>query len=59
MLVEEISRKPSVDFVAWLLVVMLMEIYNEKEQAEQGKIQNTQFEDKEHQELNHIFKQIR
>ena len=30
----------------WLLVVTLMKIYNEKEQAEQGKLQNVNFEEK-------------
>jgi hypothetical protein len=33
--------------VAWLLVAMLMQNYNKKEQYEQGKVQNTQFEEKE------------
>ena len=43
---EEISRQPSVDSVAWLLVVTFMQIYNEKEQAGQGKMQDVQFEEK-------------
>ena len=30
----------------WLLMFTLMKIYNEEEQAEQGKIQNVQFEGK-------------
>ena len=30
----------------WLLVLTLMKIYNEKEQADQGKIQNVKFEEK-------------
>ena len=45
-LAEEISRQPSIDSVMWLLVVTLMQIYNDKEQAEQGKIQNVQIEKK-------------
>ena len=34
----EISKQPSVDSVMYLLVFVLIKIYNEKEQAEQGKI---------------------
>jgi hypothetical protein len=30
----------------WLLVITLTQIYDEKEQSEQGKVQNVQFEDK-------------
>ena len=45
-LAEEISRQPSIDSVMWLLVVTLMQIYNDKEQAEQGKIQNVPIEKK-------------
>lgn len=37
-LAEEISKQPSIDSAVWLLVLTLMKIYNEKEQAEQGKI---------------------
>jgi hypothetical protein len=40
VLAEEISKQPSVDCVVGLLVAGFMQIYNEKEQAEQGKIQN-------------------
>jgi hypothetical protein len=40
----EISKQPSVDLVLWLLVVMLMQIYDAELQAEQGKLQNVQFE---------------
>ena len=36
-LAEEISRQPSIDSVMWLLVVTLMQIYNEEEQAEKEK----------------------
>ena len=42
----EISRQPSIDYTTGLLVAILMQIYNEKEQAEPGKIQNVQFEGK-------------
>ena len=33
-LAEEISKQPSIDSVLWLLIVTLVKIYNEKEQAE-------------------------
>ena len=33
-LAKEILKQSSVDSILWLLVVMLMKIYNEKEQAE-------------------------
>ena len=39
-LAEEISRQSSIDFDYWLFVPILMQIHNEKEQVEQGKIQN-------------------
>lgn len=42
-LAEEISKQPSIDFVTWLLVFTLMQIYNEKEQA---RTQNGQIEEK-------------
>ena len=45
-LAEEISRQPSINCVAWLLVATLIQIYSEKEQVEQGKRQGVQFEDK-------------
>ena len=41
-LTDEISGKPGVDCVAWLLAAPLTQICNEKEQAEQGEIQNAQ-----------------
>ena len=51
-LAEEISRQPSDDSVLWLLVLTLMEIYDEKEQDEQGQTQNVEFEVKRgHQEV--------
>ena len=43
MTLAEISRQPNIDSVLWLLVVTLMQIYNEKEQAEHGKMQNVEF----------------
>ena len=39
---EEISKQPSIDSVVWLLVLTLMKIYNEKEQAEKIKVQNAE-----------------
>ena len=45
-LAEEISKHPSIDSVIWLLLFMLVKIYNETEQAEQGKIPNVKFEEK-------------
>lgn len=45
-LAEEISRRSGTDRVAWLLVTTFMHIYNEKEQAEQEKIQNEWGEEK-------------
>lgn len=46
MLIEEISRQPSIDCVTWLLVVPLMQIYNEKEHRGQEELQTVQFEEK-------------
>ena len=40
------STQPSIDLIVQFLVDTLMQIHNEKEQAEQGKIQNVQFEQK-------------
>ena len=48
---EEISRQPSIDPVLWLLMVTLVKIYNQKVLAEQGKLQNVNFEEKEKQEV--------
>lgn len=45
-LAEKISRQPSIDSVTRFLVVTLVQIYNEKEKVEQGKIHNVQFEEK-------------
>ena len=45
-LAEDISKQPSIDCVAWLLKASLMQIYTEKEQAGQGKIQSVQLEEK-------------
>ena len=44
-LAEEISRQPNIDCHV-VFVITLTEIYNEKEQVEQGKIRNAQFEEK-------------
>ena len=46
MLPAEISEPPRIDCAMGLLLAILMQIYNEKEQAEKGKIQNVQFEEK-------------
>jgi hypothetical protein len=40
VLAKETSRQPNVDCVMWFLMVPLMLTYYEKEQAEQGKMQN-------------------
>jgi hypothetical protein len=40
----------------WLLILLLMKIYNEKEQAEQEKIENLQFEEKRHTRKYNIVK---
>ena len=37
-LAEEISKPPFIGSVLWLLVLTLMKIYNEKEQAEKEKL---------------------
>ena len=42
LLAEEISKQPSIDSFAWLLFLTLMNIYNEREQAKQTKIQDVQ-----------------
>lgn len=46
MAVEDTSKQPSIDYIAWLLVATLKQIYNEMEPDEQGKIENIQFENK-------------
>jgi hypothetical protein len=43
---EEVSIWSTIDYVVWLLIITLMQIYNEKEQAGQREIQNVQFEEK-------------
>jgi hypothetical protein len=45
-LAEETSRQPSIDFVIWLLVATVIQIYNVKVQVGQGEIQNMQSEEK-------------
>jgi hypothetical protein len=42
---EANSRQPRTDSMVWLLVVSVIQIYNEKEQAGQVKIQNVQLEE--------------
>lgn len=50
-LVEEISRKSSMDSVVWFLLVTLIQIYIEKKQADQGKNIKYVRVEKEHQEV--------
>lgn len=50
-LAVKISGQPSIDYVLWLSVVTLTEVYNEKEQDQGGKVQNLVWEEKEPQEL--------
>lgn len=45
-LAQEISKEPNIDSALWLLVVILMEIHNEKEKDEQEKLYNVKFKDK-------------
>ena len=54
LLSEENSKQGSIDSEVWLLVVTLVEIYNEKEKAEQDKLQNLKLKGKkkkEHQKV--------
>lgn len=44
-LAAEVSRQSSIDCATWLLVTALRQIYNEEEQAQQGKMK-TQLEEK-------------
>lgn len=46
MALAEISRQSSIDSVLWLLGIILRQISNEKEQAEQQEIKDIQFEEK-------------
>lgn len=39
VLAAEISKQSSIDCAIWLLVTILMQIYNEEEQVQQGKLQ--------------------
>ena len=41
-LIQEVSRKASIGYVIWLLVITLFQIYNEKEKIGQ-KIQNVMY----------------
>ena len=45
-LAEDIWRQSSTESALWLLVLTLRQIYNEKKQTEQGKIQTEQFVEK-------------
>ena len=45
VLLEEISRQPSIDCVLWLLVVSLTQIYHGKEQVGQRETQRGQLEE--------------
>ena len=40
------SKNPGIDSVLWLLVLILMKIYIEKEQANKRKMENVQIEKK-------------
>ena len=43
---EGTSKQPSIGCVSWLLAASVMQLCNEKEQAEPGKTHNVQFEEK-------------
>ena len=43
--VKKISSQPRTDSVTWLLVIILMQIYNEKDQAEPKEIHNVRVEE--------------
>lgn len=47
-LVKEIPRSPNISSLTWLLVITLMQIYYENQQAEKKRKQNVQFRDKEY-----------
>ena len=57
LLAEEISEQPSIDSVMWLLVVTLMKIYHEKEQAEQEKYFRRKGVQESGMELRPLFKE--
>ena len=42
-LAEGISKHASIDFVMWILMVTLMKIYSEKDEAEKSKLQKVFF----------------
>ena len=56
-------RHPSIDPVVWLLMVSLMQIYNEKEKAEEGKIKMNRLRRKgvpgNVMKLSPVFKEIK
>lgn len=39
-LAEKISKQPNSDFVIWLLIITLIQVYNEKEYMEQKVTEN-------------------
>lgn len=43
---EKISRLPSIDCIIWLLVSILAQVCNEREQVGQREVQNVQFVEK-------------
>lgn len=45
-LTDKISKQSSIDFVMWLLVITITELYNVKEKSKQGKYKNVQIEEK-------------
>lgn len=44
--VEQISRLTNINFVSWLLVSYLIQLYIEKQQEQENEIQNVQLEEK-------------
>lgn len=52
MLVEEILSQSSIDCVVWLLMIALIQTYNEKDKDETEKIQNVQFDKRSSREHN-------
>lgn len=48
---KDISKQHSIDYVVWLLVFTLMQFYNEKRQAEQGKLQMYKLRRKGYQQV--------
>lgn len=42
---EDISRETNIDHVVWLLIITLMQVYNEKDWLGQKETQSVQFEE--------------